>query len=102
MCDKFNKKILDNKEFDRYIIFYSPWCPFCSSAIDLLKENKKNFKGYNIDNIKGGLDKILFCLKKNSDTTKFKEDHKTRPIIFYKGVFIGGFTDLKKHLEVNK
>ena len=101
MYDKYNKKIMDYKKENIFIIFYSPWCKFCTSAIELLKNENKSFKGYNIDNMKGGMDKLLHYLKQQKSLTNFKEEHATRPIIFYKGKFIGGLTDLKSYLNIS-
>jgi len=99
MCDKYNKKILDYKDENLFIIFYSLSCGFCVNAINTLKENKLSFKGYDIDKIKGGLGKLLYCLNQNKNETNFNESHTTKPIIFYKGKFIGGFTDLQSFLK---
>lgn len=99
MYDKYNKKIMDYKDENVFIIFYSPWCKFCDGAIELLKKENMSFKGYNIDNMKGGMDKLLHYLKKQKSLTNFNEEHKTRPIIFYKGKFIGGLDDLKSYLN---
>ena len=99
MCDKYNKKILDYKNENIFIIFYSPSCKYCTNAIDLLKYKNLSFKGYNIDNLKGGLNKLLYHLKQQKELTKFNENHKTKPIIFYKGIFIGGFSDLEDFLN---
>ena len=41
----------------------------------------------------------LFFLKKESNSTQFNKNHKTRPIIFYKGKFIGGYNDLLQKLN---
>lgn len=98
ICDKFNKKIDKYKSDAVYIIFYNSWCGYCHEAFDYLKTKKKNFKGYDIDNIKGGIERILKCLNLNKDNTGFNPEHKTRPIIFYEGRFIGGFSDLQKVL----
>lgn len=99
MYDKYNKKILDYKDKNIFVIFYSPQCKFCIDAINLLKQNKLSFKCYNIDNMKGTMDILLHFLNQQKDITHFNEQHKTKPIIFYKGKFIGGFTDLIAYLK---
>ena len=96
--DKCTKKIIDND--DKYVIFYSDWCRYSMDAIGLLKDNKKSFKGYKIDKMKGGINKLISCLKKTSNQTEFDTDHMTRPIIFYKGKFVGGYTQLSELLDV--
>lgn len=98
MCDKYNNKILLNKKNNLFIIFYSPWCKYSTDAIQLLHNNNKSYKGYNIDKIKGGIGELLFCLSDKSNITYYNKNHKTRPIIFYKGKFIGGYDNLKNYL----
>lgn len=98
-CDKYNKKIIDNKDNDIFIIFYSDWCGICKATLDFFKENKLSYKGYNIDKIDGNLNKLIQCLTKKKDITDFNPTHKTRPVIFKKGKFIGGLSDLKKYVK---
>ena len=57
-----------------------------------MKEEKKSFKGYKIDKIK--MNKLLDYLRETKEKTNFNVNHKTRPIIFKKGLFIGGYDDL--------
>lgn len=99
MCDKITAKIKQYANDDIFIIFYSDYCGYCKNAIEMLKTKNKSFKGYDIEQIKGGLDRILYCFSQNSEELEFNITHKTRPVIFYKGKFIGGFTDLQKMLD---
>ena len=98
--DKFNKKIFKYKNKDIFIVFYSDWCPYSVKALELLKNNKRSFKAYKIDKIRGGMDRLLDNLKRQSKMTQFDKDHTTRPIIFLKGKFIGGHDDLVTHLDM--
>ena len=97
--DKYNKKILHYKDKNLFLIFYSMSCGFSVNAINLLKEKNVSFKGYDIDKIKGGIDKILYYFNQHKNITGFSESHKTKPIIFYKGKFVGGYSDLKLLLK---
>lgn len=97
MIDKYTKKVIDNQ--DKYVIFYSEWCGYSQKAIELLKEKNVSFKGYIIDKIKGNLHELLIALKKTSSITNFDIEHKTRPIIFKNGVFLGGYSELMKDLK---
>ena len=97
--DKYNKKILLHKNEDMYIIFYTPTCKFSINAINLLKQKNKSFKGYNVDKIKGGFDKLLQYLNIEKKNTGYIESHKTKPVIFHKGKFIGGFTELQSYIK---
>jgi glutaredoxin len=94
MAEKILNKI-NNKNLD-FVIFYSDWCQFSINALNLMKRNKKSFKAYKIDKIK--MDNLLKYLKTTKNKTNFDENHKTRPIIFKKGIFLGGYTDLLNKL----
>lgn len=89
-CDKYHKKI--NSVKGKYVIFYLSYCKYCISALELMKEKKVGFKGYEI----GERDKKGFmeCMS--------KYNHKTYPMIFYDGEFIGGWTELVRKLGVEK
>lgn len=99
MSDIFAKKIIKNN--DKFIIFYSEWCTYSKNALALLKDKKKSFKGYKIESIKGGIERLMASFNNNREKLAFDISHKTRPIIFYKGKFIGGFTELKEFLDKN-
>lgn len=57
--DECNKKILEYKEIDLYIVFYSSWCKPSQDALSLLKNNNLSYKAYEIDDIKGGKERLL-------------------------------------------
>jgi len=97
--DKYNKKILQYKNDDVFIIFYSEWCQYCQKTIELFDKKKLSYKAYDIDKIEGDIEVLLKYLKKWSSITQFNKTHKTRPIIFYKGKFVGGYDDLTKKLN---
>lgn len=95
--DKFTRKICKNKNI--YIIFYSDWCMYSIKALKLLQKHKKPFKGYIIEKLTIDIKDILDKLKKTSKITNFDCNHKTRPIIFYNGKYIGGYDKLYNLLE---
>jgi len=97
--DKINKKIIQYKNDDIYIIFYTPSCSYCQRTLALLDKYNLKYKGYNIDNIRGNIRRVIDSLIKYKSITNFQETHKTKPIIFYKGEFVGGFTELQSKLE---
>lgn len=97
MIDKYTKKILTNN--DKYVIFYSEWCGYSMKAVKLLENNKLQFKGYKIDKIKGDIDTLVSNLKLTSNLTNFNKKHRTRPIIFKNGKFLGGYTELQNHVK---
>lgn len=98
-CDKYNKKISEYKKDDIFVVFYMDRskCIYSYNTIELLKRKQKSFKGYLVKrgNGKDKLKDLLPCLKKTKTSTHFDIKHHTLPIIFYKGKFIGGYTELK-------
>ena len=96
MTNKFTKKILDNS--DKYIIFYSDWCGYSINAIKLLQNNNLKFKGYKIDKIDGDINFLIQKLLEEPQLN-FDKNHKTRPIIFYKGKFLGGYSELQNFVS---
>ena len=96
--DRFTTKIIANNN-DIYTVFYSTWCGYSTESLKLLKNHNKNYKGYQIDKISGGLTTLLTCLEKTKNITNYDSTHRTRPIIFNNGTFIGGFSDLEEHLD---
>ena len=67
------------------------YCPYCHGALDLL--NSMNIKYINIDETHDDED-----LKKAQE----KENYFTIPMIYIKGKFIGGYTELKELSDSGK
>ena len=84
---------------DRYVIFYDNGCPFSENALELLNESGAKFKSYVISNITDSLQNLISYFRKHGAPVKFDNNHRTKPIIFYRGKFIGGYTELKEHLQ---
>lgn len=85
-----------------YVIFYSPACGYSINAIDLLRESDSYFKAYDIDNIRGGLNRVLSSLSNQANRVGFDIRHRTKPIIFIDGKFIGGHNELQQHIGQSK
>lgn len=99
---EINRSIVDkitNAPENTYIIFYVPECPYCQKALQLLRNSNVSYKGYNIHQIKGNMSKLLEVLNNNHTLINFNPNHKTKPIIFLNGKFIGGFDDLSRHFK---
>ena len=94
---KYIKAILNN-DVD-YVIFYSDWCCYSMNAINLLKSKKVKFAGYIIDGLDKSMSELLDDFIKNKELLDFDVKHRTRPIIFKNGKFLGGYTELKKDLR---
>ena len=78
-----------------YKLIVKNTCPFCVSAIELLKEKDLRYSATSVD----GNPELLQEMKANYNW-------QTVPIITkvtQSGtLFIGGYTDLKEHLETGK
>ena len=103
--DKISKKILKYKNQDFFIVFFTKTCPYCLDLLKYLRDNNLQFKGYDIDKIRGGFSRVLLSLNENeknpqiNERTGFKKYHVTKPIVFYKGKFIGGRDDTIKFIK---
>ena len=64
----------------------------------MLKDNNLPYKGYQIEKITGGINKLLDKLTITKDLTGYDTNHMTMPIIFHKGRFIGGSSELKSYI----
>jgi glutaredoxin len=74
-----------------WIIIFSNWCNFSLNALKLL--NEKNPIMIDLANVEPSFSEVLSELKKLDMISMY---HRTRPIIFYDGEFIGGYDELKK------
>jgi glutaredoxin len=101
-ADKKKFSVILNKiskaNSDTYIIFYKKTCPYCRNTLQLLREKKVHYKGYDINKI-GGTSILLELFNQHKDELKFDPKHKTIPLIFLDGKFIGGYDDLKLKLK---
>ncbi len=97
--NRVTQKILKHK--NKYVIFYSEWCKYSQNAIELLKNKNIPYRGYIIENIvpNDNIQLLLNKLARNKDITNFNSSHRTRPIIFKHGKFLGGYTELNQDLE---
>lgn len=92
-------EIIDKiKKHNTFVIFYVPDCPYCQAALNLLREKNVPYKGYNIYSINGGFPVLLDILNRNANQINYNHNHKTKPIIFYNGNFLGGYDSLNKFL----
>lgn len=99
--DPIIKKIIEADK-DTYVIFFVYGCGYCNRALDLIRKKKVAYKGYDINELEGKFPKLLKVLNDNAQTIGFKATHRTKPIIFKNGKFIGGMTELEAHFMENK
>lgn len=92
------KKIISAKP-GTYVIFFVYECPYCNAALDLLRRSGAAYKGYNINHIKGGMQRLLEILNQNKELIGFNSEHTTKPIIFLNGKFLGGYDELKEKIQ---
>lgn len=100
MDDRYNpiiKKIIDAKP-GVYVIFFIYECQYSRKALELLRNKNAKYKGYDINTIRGGMNKLLEVLKKNAELINFNIEHNTKPIIFVNGKYVGGYEELLKKL----
>jgi glutaredoxin len=97
--DPIIQKII-NANPNTYVIFYIDTCPYCKSALNLLRKSNVSYKGYDINKIPGGMKRLLNVLKMNANNLNFNISHQTKPIIFYNKNFLGGFNELSKKEKI--
>lgn len=90
--------ILKNKG---YTIFYSGGCPYSEQAVELLEKKKLSFKGYIVEKHWNNKHELLDIFIKNKNKIAFDVNHRTKPIIFKNGKFIGGYAELVDRLKID-
>lgn len=83
---------------DRYVVFYDLGCPFSEQAVELLQKKGVPYKAYRISEFTT-LPLLVAYFTESSQETGFLSSHKTKPIVFYKGKFVGGARELKNKLQ---
>lgn len=94
-----SKSNMPHKYFkDEIVIYGRSSCPYCIKTIELLK-NLENVIFVEIDSEPHNLfDKVKLLDILHNEIG----NHKTVPIVFDKGKFIGGASDSEKHWSSNK
>jgi|TARA_B100001971_G_scaffold96406_2_gene89134 glutaredoxin len=77
-----------------FIVYGNTDCKYCSKVIELLINTKKNYCYVNIKTLPNK--QITLIQKFIKNTTN---NYQYIPVIFYNGVFIGGYDDLKIFLK---
>ena len=73
-----------------FTIYYSPDCKYCLLALELLRDKRADFTAIKIDDFPALLKRMK---------GKIPAEHRTKPIIFRRGKFLGGYTDLAKYYD---
>lgn len=95
ICQTYLDKIKEYQNENTYVVLYREGCPYSQRALALLKKKNKPYKGYIIDRTEQK--NIADCLSEKKEINKDSK-HTTVPMIFYRGKFIGGFSELSKQL----
>lgn len=83
------------KHNDKIVIFYSSWCSYSAAAMELARQHDNiEHRFYDIDTVPGNLNTLCELFEKKKEMTGYNPNHKTRPLVFYKGKFIGGYSEL--------
>jgi len=78
-----------------FTIYTKSNCPYCTKAKQLLHTEIPLPKIINCDHyLQTNREPFLEFIKKLA-----KKDHKTFPIIFKNGIFLGGYTETKEYME---
>lgn len=98
--------ILNKLDKNDYTIFYTPECPYSMRALELLRLSGVPYKAYNIFNKPiGSLNNINLAIQKLHEMQTINNvnieyfNAPTRPLIFYKHDYIGGYTDLNLYIN---
>jgi glutaredoxin len=85
------EKVGGDTNADKFTIYYAPDCKYCLLALELLRDKRANYTAIKIDDFPALLQKMRGMVPST---------HKTKPIIFHNGKFLGGYTDLAKFYGV--
>lgn len=96
---KYVDKIIEYKNDNIYVVFYSSSCGYSIKLLNYLKDNSINFKGYDVNIKPNRFTDLLSDLNANSSLIKFNINHRTKPVVFYKGEYVGGADDTIRKLE---
>lgn len=90
------KKLYSKVNNNYFVVFGLSTCIFCKNTLKLLKDNNIKYKYYLIDNFYNLFFKTFIDLSDKYPELNIDSTHKTVPVIFYNGKFIGGYTNLKQ------
>ena len=80
-----------------YTVYGKSGCVYCTKAKEILKYNKIDFQEVNCDEYL--LDnKLAFLETMRKWTVK---EHRTFPMVFYGGEFLGGYVEMKQHYDTH-
>lgn len=86
---------------NKFVVFHLPNCPWCQRALTLLQSKQKNIRSFRIgQELMPDLQTLLASLQRLSAAGEIDFDtaHRTVPIVFYNGEFIGGYNRLAEML----
>lgn len=81
-----------------YVLYWAPGCQYSERARELLEAKcPGQFDSYPQQfGVKGVL---LGLFEEIADQIEFPSSHRTWPMVFHRGRFLGGYTELAEHLR---
>lgn len=80
-------------EESRWTVYGAAWCPFCRRATEFLDAHEADYASYDLDDY-GGRSAVQATLGE-----LVPAEHTTIPIVFDRGEFVGGYTQLVEAVE---
>ena len=76
-----------------WVIYTKAGCPYCSKAMELLKSQNSSAQVTKFEMTSSNKQSVYTLIDSLTSSYRYY------PIIFHKGKFVGGFSDLKKYLN---
>ena len=81
-----------------FVMYLKPHtCGYSKNAMALLRQRGHTFEGHDVDTL-GGTMAVVNKLKSTKMLAQ-NSTHRTVPIIFHNGTFVGGYTELCAYLK---
>ena len=85
-----------------YVIYTKPKCVYCDKIKDLLQFVEPQPTWIDASKYLQNQDSKKFFLDFIKDSGKLHKHYTTFPIVFYDGVFLGGYTETKTFYELDE
>jgi glutaredoxin len=79
---------------DTFLIFGLDSCTYCKKTLEFVNKNSLQFKYYSMDKYYPIFIPILQKLSELDNKLNIDQSHRTFPVIFYNGKFVGGYSSL--------
>jgi len=89
-------KINESKGQNKYIVLFIHGCQPSKNAMTLLNGAQKQYERFDVQPFRSDL---FALLNKHASEYQFNTSQTSVPVIFFSGIFIGGYDELKKFRE---